>query len=322
MTQKVNADGSLSSITTATYDSLAGLRFSASGSTSNESGTVDVESVLSATGITRAALINGIFNRARVFVFMTDYTTPLEDDEKVMSGYCGETTMIDGRYVLKFSSLIGALDVTVGEKYTKLCRHVFGSEKCGQRLSVDTWVTATAYEVVTAKDARTGDWVKPTVQNGFWYKCTVAGTSGGVEPTWPTTAGNTVVDGTVTWTCVLANYTTNTVGSYNTTTRVLTLGTSLPATVSINHLRGGFVTFTSGNANRVKVRVTSNTAADVTLDLPLSVTISNGDTLTLTSGCTKRLDEDCATRYDNSYSYGGFPYIPGNINIGYIGGTK
>lgn len=31
------------------------------------------------------------------------------------------------------------------------------------------------------------------------YLATVGGTSAGVEPTWPTTAGNTVVDGTVTW---------------------------------------------------------------------------------------------------------------------------
>lgn len=31
------------------------------------------------------------------------------------------------------------------------------------------------------------------------YLCVVAGTSAGVEPTWPTAAGDTVVDGTVTW---------------------------------------------------------------------------------------------------------------------------
>lgn len=33
----------------------------------------------------------------------------------------------------------------------------------------------------------------------LYYTCTVAGTTGTVEPTWPTTVGDTVVDGTVTW---------------------------------------------------------------------------------------------------------------------------
>lgn len=47
-----------------------------------------------------------------------------------------------------------------------------------------------------------GDVVKKTVDNGYRYKCTVAGTTGGTEPTWPTTIGNTVADGSVTWTCV------------------------------------------------------------------------------------------------------------------------
>jgi len=46
-----------------------------------------------------------------------------------------------------------------------------------------------------------GDAVRPVTRNGYAYECTVAGTTGGSEPTWPTTPGNTVVDGTVTWTC-------------------------------------------------------------------------------------------------------------------------
>ena len=42
--------------------------------------------------------------------------------------------------------------------------------------------------------------VPPTSPNGHIYKCTVAGTTGASEPTWPTGTGETVVDGTVTWT--------------------------------------------------------------------------------------------------------------------------
>jgi len=56
-----------------------------------------------------------------------------------------------------------------------------------------TWAASTAYSV--------DDLVVPTTGNNYRYKCTVAGTSDTSEPTWPTTPGQTVVDGTVTWEC-------------------------------------------------------------------------------------------------------------------------
>jgi hypothetical protein len=55
------------------------------------------------------------------------------------------------------------------------------------------WQASTAYVL---KDV-----VIPTTRNGFYYECTTAGTSAGSQPTWPTTVGSTVVDGTATWTC-------------------------------------------------------------------------------------------------------------------------
>lgn len=64
-----------------------------------------------------------------------------------------------------------------------------------QELIRAIWVANTAY----AED----DLVRPTglsTFTGYVYKCTTAGTSGGSEPTWPTTSEGTVVDGTVTWT--------------------------------------------------------------------------------------------------------------------------
>lgn len=57
-----------------------------------------------------------------------------------------------------------------------------------------TWKPNQAYAV--------GNLVIPQSFNGYYYRCTVAGTSGAAEPKWPTLIGGTVNDGTVTWTTV------------------------------------------------------------------------------------------------------------------------
>lgn len=54
------------------------------------------------------------------------------------------------------------------------------------------WAATTAYNV--------GDVVRPVTGNGHLFRCVVAGTSGGTEPTWVTTAGRETADGaTLKW---------------------------------------------------------------------------------------------------------------------------
>ena len=60
-------------------------------------------------------------------------------------------------------------------------------------LGTTAWAASTAYAL--------GAIVIPTANNGLWYECTTAGTSGTAEPAWPTTEGATVGDNTATWTC-------------------------------------------------------------------------------------------------------------------------
>lgn len=45
-----------------------------------------------------------------------------------------------------------------------------------------------------------GETTVPATPNGHMYRCTTAGTTGSTEPTWPTTSGGTVTDGTAVWT--------------------------------------------------------------------------------------------------------------------------
>lgn len=53
---------------------------------------------------------------------------------------------------------------------------------------------------VRSQAVTSGDYVIPTTPNGRLYKCTTSGTCGAGEPTWPTTSGGTVSDGSAVWT--------------------------------------------------------------------------------------------------------------------------
>lgn len=47
--------------------------------------------------------------------------------------------------------------------------------------------------------------IRPTIATGFAYNTASGGTSGAREPRWPTTLAQTVVDGSITWTCTAAS---------------------------------------------------------------------------------------------------------------------
>jgi len=86
------------------------------------------------------------------------------------------------------SSLTNQPDVPRAVKISETYAYTIASIR-----TASAWVASTAYSA--------GDEVEPTTANGFVYVCTTAGTSDASEPTWPTTVGDTVTDGTVVWTC-------------------------------------------------------------------------------------------------------------------------
>jgi hypothetical protein len=89
------------------------------------------------------------------------------------------------------------LEQPVGVTLGANCYKSYGDLDCGIPTRANVWAATTAYVVEDLVKRLTGSGI-------FWFKATVAGTSAGTEPTWPTVLGNTVVDGTVTWKAIRA----------------------------------------------------------------------------------------------------------------------
>lgn len=288
-----------------------------------EPGVVDVEGILAIAGVARADIEAGLFDFASVYIFQTDYTDPVVDEHPLFAGRWGKVEIREGRYLTQFHSLKDHLAQPIGRTYTPSCTATFGDANCGVRLDATTWAATTAYTVREDQDAATGSLVKPSSENGRFFKCTTAGTSGASEPSWDTTIGAETTDGTVTWEAIQATTLTGTVTGAT--------GANVFIDTSRTEQDGfwtyGKVTWTGGDNSGLSMEIKAFTYVngspgdpEFTLFLPLPNDIQVGDTYTVQAGCRKRFDEDCIAKYDNADNFRGFPHIPTTDQAGKFGG--
>ena len=159
--------------------------------------------------------------------------------------------------------------------------------------------------------------MKPSSFNDRHFKCIVAGTSGGSEPSWDTTLGNPTVEsvsGGPTWETIRARTLLVTVSSTSgdvTSNRdfVITYAGDAPDAF----ITGGLVTWISGaNADVPPMEVKSWDLATKTiiLFLPMPFDIAGGETIEIQAGCLKDVPT-CRDTFDNIFNFIGEPYVPG-----------
>ena len=208
-----NGGGSLNFLTTASFPALV---------TSNASFTINSSSIANTmNGFTTFLIgstlkhINGDFSASNVALdrhnawsastYYPSYTSFTAPASSFSSTTTGTTCTVN---IVNHGLQTGDIITVSGITGTTAGTHSFNTTSTTvavTRISADQFVyTITATTVIptgTATIQRQEVAVTPITKNGRKYICTTAGTSGASEPTWPTTVGNTVVDGTVTWTC-------------------------------------------------------------------------------------------------------------------------
>ena len=106
---------------------------------------------------------------------------------------------VEGKAVVWIDGGLHATEVLGAQQLIETVYQMVSMNDAGQlvfdalgRQHLATWAAVTAFT--------SGTRIYPTVANGFRFTANNNGTSGAVEPVWPTSPGRTVVDGTITWT--------------------------------------------------------------------------------------------------------------------------
>lgn len=200
------------------------------------------------------------------------------------------------------------LEQPVGVSLTANCQNNYGDKDCGIPTHANAWADSHANAV--------GDIVKRITGSGiYWFKATVAGTTGATEPTWPTTLGGTVVDGTVTWAAIRARRLVGTVTASPDRSTIVATGISVTA----DYFGEGLLTFQTGaNAGDTRKVKSDNGTGTLILHQGAYDDIAVGDTFEVLVGCRHRRVEDCITKHDNAHNsrtltlrYRGFDFLAG-----------
>ena len=216
-----------------------------------EADNLEFAGILSAAGVTEANLRGGLYDNAAVEIFLVNWVVLGDGTLPLKKGFLGRAQFDDNGYSVELRGLKQKLQATIGQIVQATCRVDLGSAECGVRLQPPIWGATTAYTVRAVRDAATGSVVRPTTENGRHFKCTTAGTSGGSEPTWDLTIGNTTADGSVVWTTIQGLTVTGTVTGV-TDARVFT---DTSRSEAHDFFMGGLVTWTSGDNNGLKMEV-------------------------------------------------------------------
>jgi uncharacterized phage protein (TIGR02218 family) len=100
--------------------------------------------------VTIANIQSGIFDGARVYIFATDWADPQLDEEPIMKGLFGKTTIVDKQYTTECMQLIDLLNTTVDEEFSALCTLEFGGQEFGGcKVDVDALEVTGAITSVT-----------------------------------------------------------------------------------------------------------------------------------------------------------------------------
>lgn len=316
-----------------TYKAETGfLRTNAAQSSDLAVDNMEAHGLLDTADITEDDLRAGLWDDARVRVFMVNWADLTMGKLWFPGDRIGRVTCTRGQFNAELFGLTKAYDNQLGELYSASCRYTLGDARCTKDLTAFTH-TGTIEGV--ADDGQT---LTDSAR-------TEPGPAGGVDITDVTNADPCVIttDGAhgfaVDQIIVLAGIdgpaALNTVVRVKSvpsdTTFTLDLDTSdteaFPAYTSggtatpLNdwgYFGGGVITFTSGANDGLSMEILAYTPGQLVLALPMPFEVEIGDGYTIVAGCNKT-HTVCKVTFDNIINFGAEPFLPGTDKMSEVG---
>lgn len=118
-----------------TYLTEKGYEFSGmTNDSSFKSSSIDLEGIMQEGMISKEDLLAGLYDNARVYLFATSWTAPIEDEEPLGLLYWGKVEIGKDTYKVELMGAIDVLNQSVGRNYTYTCPWVFMDRNLGGEL--------------------------------------------------------------------------------------------------------------------------------------------------------------------------------------------
>jgi len=90
----------------------------------------EIEGVLDSASLLEEDLRAGLYDNAKIEVFLMNWAAPEQGAVKLRQGWLGEVKWVGGRFEASLRGMADLLQRRVGDIYTPECRHDFGDSKC------------------------------------------------------------------------------------------------------------------------------------------------------------------------------------------------
>lgn len=113
----------------------------------------------------------GKFDNATVRMFWIDPDHPEWGIVPLRGGTLGEIKITDEQFEAELRSPMQRLQQPFGEVYSLDCGAKLGDHRCKVTTRATIWAPATRYVAKAGADGGIGSYVRPFIDNGYWYQC-------------------------------------------------------------------------------------------------------------------------------------------------------
>lgn len=276
---------------------------------------LDLTGIFDSDELTVDDLRSGLFDFAQIEIFAVNWSDLTQGILKLQRGYLGEvSTTPSGTFHAELRGLTQMLANSMGELYTASCKALLGDARCKVPIEPSVVARSFAYAAGVNPDfirVDFGGFTDSRRYSDVIYQCTTAGTTAGSAPTYTTTPGDIITDGTAAFTCVTA-WTRAGVVSAVTDNELFNISLTEPRAVGLWFDEGVLHWETGLNAARsMEVRGWDPGTSSLRLFVPMPRTIAIGDRFRIAPGCDKLL-ATCRDKFANINNMRATPFIPGN----------